>query len=224
MRKGVENMQKKRVLCYGDSLTWGFEPLSGARFDSNMRWTGVCQEILGEDYIILEEGLSGRTTIYEDPCKPCRNGRKGLSYCLLSQSPLDLVVLFLGTNDLKFTDVYGAANGIDELTRIVMGADTIFSVKHQIFPNGPKVLLVSPPHIDPDIKNCIPESSLASNSTESFRFAETYELVAQKWGAGFLDASKIVKPSCLDFVHIDAGEQKKLGKEIATAIKEIFSE
>jgi lysophospholipase L1-like esterase len=132
-------------------------------------------------------------------------------------------VLFLGTNDMKYTDAVGAANGIDVLTRTVMGADVIFDVSQPIFPNGPKVLLVSPPHIDPEIKVYRPDSTVAARAMESFRFAELYKPVAEKRGAWFLDAAQIVKAAPPDCVHIDAESQQKLGKAIAEAIQEIFT-
>src|SRR6056297_2207238 len=91
----------KRILCYGDSNTWGYVPLTGERYDETVRWTMLLQEKLGGDYKIIEEGLNGRTTVLDDPLEPGRNGLTYLGPCVQSQSPLDLVVLMLGTNDLK---------------------------------------------------------------------------------------------------------------------------
>ena len=89
------------ILCYGDSNTWGFVPGSeGERFSWEERWPGVLQGELGADYRVIEEGLSGRTTVLDNPLEPYRNGREYLLPCLQSHQPLDLVVIFLGTNDL----------------------------------------------------------------------------------------------------------------------------
>lgn len=94
-------MQKKRVLCYGDSNTWAPDMDSGGRLNDSDRWTGRLAQHLGKDWTIIEEGLSGRTTVLDDPYEPFRNGRQYLTPCLLSHQPLDLVIVMLGTNDLK---------------------------------------------------------------------------------------------------------------------------
>jgi lysophospholipase L1-like esterase len=92
----------KTILCYGDSLTWGFNPKTKKRMGEKERWTGVLKINLGQDYHIIEEELNGRTTVWDDPFNGgYKNGMEYLIPCLGSHKPLDLVILFLGTNDLK---------------------------------------------------------------------------------------------------------------------------
>ena len=91
----------RRILCFGDSNTWGYDPATGERFDEQTRWTGVLQAALGGDYTVIEEGLNGRTTVWDDPIEGHKNGHEYLVPCLETHRPLDLVVLMLGTNDLK---------------------------------------------------------------------------------------------------------------------------
>ena len=110
---GEKDMKQKHILCFGDSLTWGFRPGLATRFDEDERWTGVLRRELGEEYCVHEDGISGRTSVFEDPYVPWRCGKAALGYTLMSQKPLDLVILMIGTNDLKFTDGYGAARGAD---------------------------------------------------------------------------------------------------------------
>ncbi len=83
----------KRILCYGDSNTWGYNPISKDRYDENIRWTRVLARNLGADYEIIEEGLNGRTTVWDDPLEG--NMRSGLTYlypCLETHCPVDLVI------------------------------------------------------------------------------------------------------------------------------------
>ena len=94
----------KHVLCYGDSNTWGFTPVTGKRYDEHTRWTGLLQDLLGDAWRVHEAGLNARTSIYDDPFKPYLNGRDMIRGILVSEKPLDVVVLSLGTNDLKFVD------------------------------------------------------------------------------------------------------------------------
>ncbi|WP_216624798.1 GDSL-type esterase/lipase family protein [Paenibacillus foliorum] len=92
---------KKTIVCFGDSNTWGYDAETDLRFDEETRWTGLLASHLGSQYSVIEEGLSGRTSVCEDPLF---EGLSGLSYlypCLMSHSPLDLIVIMLGTNDTK---------------------------------------------------------------------------------------------------------------------------
>ncbi len=92
---------KKRIVCFGDSNTWGYDAVTRERFAEEIRWTGLLQKELGEGYQIVEEGLCGRTSVFEDPLN---EGMSGLAYlypCLMSHAPVDLLILMLGTNDCK---------------------------------------------------------------------------------------------------------------------------
>ena len=84
---------EKNILCYGDSNTWGYTPGTGQRYPASVRWTGVMKKALGEGYHICEDGLNGRTTSFDFPWSECKNGQTGLSYALLSQKPLDLLII-----------------------------------------------------------------------------------------------------------------------------------
>ena len=93
----------KTILCYGDSNTWGYDPQKGGRYPKPIRWTSVLQETLGKNFDIIAEGLNGRTTVWDDPVEgEHRNGKKYLLPCLHTHKPIDLVILFLGSNDLKY--------------------------------------------------------------------------------------------------------------------------
>ena len=98
-------MAAKRILCFGDSLTWGWVPVADGmpteRYPRKDRWPGALADKLGSDYLVLEEGLSARTTNIDDPTDPRLNGSKYLPASLASHLPLDLVILMLGTNDTK---------------------------------------------------------------------------------------------------------------------------
>ena len=108
----------KTIVCYGDSNTYGYNPENGFRYEYEERWTTILQKELKDSAIVIPEGLNGRTTSFEDELRPGRNGATYLDPCLHSHGPIDLVVLMLGTNDLKIrfqatpTDI---GKGIDRL-------------------------------------------------------------------------------------------------------------
>ena len=91
----------KTIVCYGDSNTYGYNPENGFRYEYEERWTTILQKELKDSAIVIPEGLNGRTTSFEDELRPGRNGATYLDPCLHSHGPIDLVVLMLGTNDLK---------------------------------------------------------------------------------------------------------------------------
>lgn len=213
----------KRILCYGDSNTWGNIPADGRRYPADVRWTGVAAKLLGDGYSIIEEGLNGRTTSFDDYYVDCRNGRKGLGYALCAHAPVDLIVVSLGTNDLKYTGAVGSYKGLDELLRLIEHADGCYPAAGcSIFPNGVKILVISPIHLYPDIAVLRPESSIYNKYEESLKFAEYFAQIAAAHGAEFLDAAAYAEPSVKDCVHMEPASHLALGTAIAKKIRTIF--
>ena len=133
-------------MCYGDSNTWGCIPLNGPqpprRYGPAQRWPGVLRRELGAGYWIVEEGLNGRTTVWDDPLEPFRSGKELLAPCLMTHEPIDLVIVMLGTNDLKRRFGVGARD-------IAAGAGLLLDMvlASACGPGGspPQALLVCPP-------------------------------------------------------------------------------
>jgi len=210
--------EKKQVLAFGDSLTWGANPggLGRHRFDD--RWTSVVEaELAGAR--IVPEGLGGRTTSFDDHSAMAnRNGVLVLPTLLGSHYPLDLVAIMLGTNDLKphlCGSVSGAAAGIERLAEIV-----------QTFPYGygarpPKVLIISPPLFrETRIGDRTPAGG--RSIAESQNFAAAYRSVAEKKGCAFFDAAAVAVASDVDGVHLDAENTRALGRGVVPVIAELL--
>lgn len=202
------------ILCYGDSNTFGTNP-SGGRWGRYTRWPGRLQQLLGEEYYVIEEGFSGRTTVFDDPLVPGRNGRTALPYALTCHRPLDLVVLMLGTNDLKH--LYSAlpasiARGAGELVKMIRRFD------YGGF-DAPQVLLVSPILLGKDVEHSIYVDYGPEAYENSLRMAACYEKVAAAQGCHFLDAAAIAAPSEIDQLHMDAQNHEKLAQAISEAIR-----
>ena len=112
----------KTILCYGDSNTWGYDPANQTRYPRDVRWPGVLRNGLGDGYIVIEEGLNGRTTVWDDPIELDKNGATYLRPCIQTHKPLDFVIIMLGTNDLKTRfslPAYDIASGAGVLVDIV---------------------------------------------------------------------------------------------------------
>lgn len=212
----------KNILFYGDSNTWGFNPENGGRYPYDVRWTTVAQRILGEGYNCVAAGINGRTTVFDDPWKGCRNGKDALDYELQSHKPLDLVAIMLGTNDLKFGSADLSARGIETILMMVKTANDRFSTSSPVFPDGAKILLISPILIGPIDENHYEYDLIPNGHEESMRFAPLYKAMAEKCGAYFLDAAQFAEPSDLDSEHMTPEGHAALGKAVAERIKEIF--
>lgn len=207
----------KTILCYGDSLTWGYDPTTSNRIDRNKRWPGVLKNNLSDEYVIIEEGLNGRTTVWDDPLHGrYKNGMKYLIPCLASHRPIDLVILFLGTNDLKIRFSLSAAEivqGIRVLVNIIL--------KSESGPSGsaPKLLLIAPPHIT-ELSNFSEE--FENSKTKSHKLGDYYNQVAEEYCCSFLDSSKVVVASDIDGIHLEAREHVKLGQTISKIVEKIL--
>ena len=212
----------KNILCYGDSNTWGYIPGTGERYAPDVRWPGVLGRELGDGWCIHEDGMNSRTTVYDDAGRPWLNGRDGLAIAMISQKPLDLLILSLGTNDMQFTHARGAARGIQRLAEL---AKTIQAAPQSTppFPNGLKILIVSPIFIGHEISDD-PYAMMNGKYDEAQKFPELFRHAAEMVGAYYLDASQYAQPSHVDGVHMEPEGHKALGIAIAARVRQIFSE
>ena len=208
----------KNILFYGDSNTWGFNPADGSRYPAGSRWTDICAEQLGTGYNCIPAGMNGRMTVFDDPVKGCRNGMEGLDYELQSHKPLDLMVIMLGTNDLKYTDAFGSAEGMRTLVQQALSANERFYLSYPVFQEHPKILLISPVLITGTVNN----NAACNEAAESEKLAGLYESIADESGLHFMDAARITGPSEIDGVHLSAEGHKAIGSAVARKIREIF--
>lgn len=209
----------RTVLCYGDSNTWGCVPLTDSdepprRYPPHERWPGVLRRELGPGYWVVEEGLNGRTTVWDDGLEPHRNGMELLMPALLSHWPIDVVVIMLGTNDLKRRIGVSAAE-------IAEGAGTLVDVVRTsgCGANGgvPEVVLVCPPPL-----GRVPQSQadFAGGWEKSRELAAAYDDVARRRSCGLVDAGAHISTSDVDGVHLDREAHAVLGSVVAQAVGE----
>ena len=205
----------KTVLCFGDSNTWGYSPLDGSRHPHDVRWTGVLQNSLGDGFRVIEEGLNGRTNMTNEEERPIRSGLNVLPILLESHRPLDLVVIMLGTNDLKHDFNLSAeeiADGARQVCRSVIDCEYLV--------DPPQILLISPTHVELMTEE---EQDIFIGAIEKSReLARHYQVVAEDLGIHFLDASRIVVKTNLDGVHWDAGQHHDFGKALSGMIGQII--
>lgn len=210
----------KTILCYGDSNTHGYNPANGQRFPYDVRWTGLLQKMFGEEAHVIEEGLNGRTTVWEDPIEGFKSGLSYLVPCLATHKPIDIFVLMLGTNDLKHRFSLTAseiANGCKTLIQTVKATTYL----EQGF--VPKILLISPMVVPAAIGEHDFGGMFIGDSCEkrSLEFPKYYSKIASEEGCEFLDAAKLVFPSDLDHLHMDAKGHAAFAKGLFEKLQEM---
>lgn len=212
---------KKRILCFGDSLTWGYNPQNHSRFDDDTRWTGVLQSLLGNDYLVIEEGQNGRTIALDDVTTGEKNGSCYIIPCIESQSPLDMIIIMLGTNDLKahFHMKPGDVAGEMELLlkRII---------SHNSFGGNKdcRIILMSPPHLGDNLdESWLAEYYDCGSAIEySKELSKWYRRLAKVYNCQFLDTADFVQASKIDACHMNGENHIKLGTKVAEIVKSIF--
>jgi lysophospholipase L1-like esterase len=220
----------KRIMVFGDSNTWGYiGVLSGAtsRYPADVRWPGVLRAALGAGYEVIEEGLSARTTDVADPTLPQITGAglDGTAYlpaAIATHLPLDLVVIMLGTNDVKkmfnrttMRIALGTGRLVDIVAQTKGGVGTTYG--------APKVLVVCPPplgNVQP------PERADRFGGAEGAQklkdLPALYEAIAKAAGADFLDGGKFTPTEGADGIHLTPGNHKALGTAVAKKVKDIL--
>ncbi len=207
----------KTVLCYGDSNTYGYNPRTGSRYPKEIRWTGRLSGILGPDYHVVEEGCNGRTTVFDDPVEGWKNGLDYLKPCLNTHKPIDIVVMMLGSNDLK--EVFHASpEEIAEGAGILVSTIQEFTGLKQGF--VPEILLISPPEIGTGIKNSPFYGSFSEDAVDrSRKLGEEYRKIAGRYGCRFLNAAEYIQPSEVDSLHLDPEAHRILAQKIAELLQ-----
>jgi lysophospholipase L1-like esterase len=200
----------KTVLCFGDSNTWGYVPGSeGERWPREVRWPTRLARALGDEWEVIAEGLNGRTATLDSPVAEGRNGLTYLTPCLHSHMPIDIVVIYLGTNDTG--DRYSlpaetVAYAVGRLVRVVRTSEA--------GPNGsaPQVLVVCPPPFG----QLDPEGSFANAGAKSRQLGRWFADVCRELECELLDLDRIAAYSDLDGIHLEADGQAA----VAAAVEE----
>ena len=209
----------KRILCFGDSNTYGTRP-NGGRFDEHTRWPMRLSELLGPDYAVIEEGFGGRTTVFDDPVEGgYKSGADYLPPCLMSHNPLDLVIIMLGANDAKMRFNMTArtiAEGCMRLIRLVR----LYGMDER--GNPPTVLLTAPPPIADWVTDTPYAQVFGSNAAAVTRgLAAEYARYARLMRCEFMDAGRFAACSREDAIHITAEGHLRLAEGFRDKILQI---
>jgi len=216
----MEDAAEKTIVCFGDSNTWGFNPATGGRFNEKIRWPRQMQRRLKDGFHVVEEGLNGRTTVFDDPVSGGKSGFDHLPIIRKTHMPIDVLVIMLGTNDLQTRFAVNAAGIAKAMARLVFSAQ---QPTNDVEGRAPQVLLVAPPPIGP--LDDTPYEALFNGETtraESRKLALLYKEVADMYGTAFFDAGSAVSVSPIDAIHIGQEMQTPLADALAHKIEGLF--
>lgn len=207
---------KKHIVCYGDSNTHGYcaDPADclggGIRFSEEQRWTCLVQEALGKEYLVTEEGLSGRTTCFDDPIHEGLSGLEHLYPILKSHEFIDLLIIMLGTNDVKERFNANAACIGAGMERLILKAKSVdcWGTK------APNILIVAPPRIGDGFHDAVMGEGCVEKSKG---VAEQFRIVAERQGVHFLDAADCAFNQ-VDFMHLTRHGHAQLAEKLAALV------
>ncbi len=204
----------KKILCFGDSNTYGFTPATGVRYDKKTRWSGRLADLLGDDYEILEEGMNNRNGFFKNPQSVKLCGIDYLPIYLQNHRDIDICILALGTNDSQFfynLDKQTVQNGLQSLTTSLL----------EVNPKT-KIIIIPPVKIQPNILDGIFSMQFDLTSVDkTVETFEEYKNFAQRNDFYYLDLNEFVKPSIADGLHYSSESHKIMAEKIAEKIKQI---
>ncbi len=212
---------KKRIICFGDSNTWGYNPMDASRYDENTRWPMLLQKLLGDEFQIIEEGQNGRTIANADPWEwGCKCGMDYILPMVESHKPFDMLIIMLGSNDLKAKFHLPAGDIAGSLQNMLMKTKSFLKYQCGI---EPTILIVSPPYLGEDLKASPAAFMFDVDSAveNSKHLAQWYEIVARQFDCEFMDAAAFCKAGEADSLHLMEEGHKNLAEAIYRKICEL---
>ena len=211
---------KKHIVCFGDSNTHGYcaDPKDcadgGDRFNEDERWTCLLQKALGEDCLVIEEGLSGRTTVFDDPLHECMSGLDVIYSTLMSHEPVDLLIIMLGTNDTK--ERFGA-----NAAAIAVGMERLIKKAKSVEAWGkkqPNILVICPPPLGEGFHDEVMGPGCVAKSVALPPYMKA---VAERNGVHYLDAGDFCEFNPVDFTHLTSEAHRQLAAKLAELVPQI---
>ena len=199
----------KKILCFGDSNTYGYIPQTGQRYSQDERWCGVLQTLLGDNWEIIEQGCNNRTAFKDNPMGKIYIGYKILPEYL--SNDLSWVILSIGINDLQTqykTTIEEFETGLKKLINIVK----------ETCPNT-KILLLAPPRINEGILKGFFSTLFDQSAIEkSAQLSQIYGKIALETGCEFINLDAIIKTSSRDGLHLESIFHKIIADTIFNVI------
>ena len=198
----------KKIICYGDSNTFGYNPLDGSRFDKNIRWTSLLEKNLGGEYKVVNEGMCDRTGFVDNPKGSLFSAQK--HFPVILKTRVDIIILSVGTNDLQFQ--YDISFDVVE-----KGLRKLVDLAKE---KSEKVIIISPVILDERVlKGLFSFQFDEAGVKKSKEIGKIYQKIAEEIKCSLFDINTFTKPSDLDGLHYDEQSHKLIAEKLADFIK-----
>ena len=205
----------KKILCFGDSNTFGFNPETGGRFDKNSRWSGILSQVLADNYEVIEEGMNNRTGFFRNPEGLKQSGGDYLPVCFENHKDVDICILSLGTNDAQIfypLDEVMAEKGLQSLIDVIKKSN-----------QDAKIIIIPPVKITKDLLHSGFAAMFDENSIEKIQKTfHVFEKIAKDNNCFYFDFNKFVHPSKFDGIHYTKESHQVLAQRLAEFISDCF--
>ncbi len=205
----------KKILCFGDSNTFGFNPETGGRFDKNSRWSGILSQIFADNYEVIEDGMNNRTGFFRNPEGLKQSGGEYLQVSLENHKDFDICILSLGTNDAQIfypLDEFIAEKGLQNLIDVIKKSN-----------QGAKIIIIPPVKITKDLLHSGFAAMFDENSIEKIqKIFHVFEKIAKDNNCFYFDFNKFVHPSEFDGIHYTKESHQVLAQRLAEFISDGF--
>jgi len=203
----------KKILCYGDSNTYGYNPTDGARFDNTIRWTAILQKNLGSDFEVINEGECDRTGFVDNDKGFLFSAQRHFPKIIKKTKDIDLLILAIGTNDLQFKynlTIHQFENGLEKL---------IVTAKNYV----KRIIIIPPVVLDNNVLEGYFNYQFDETSiSKSKKIGKIYRKLSNIYGLNYFDLNEFVKPSNTDGLHYDSEGHKIISTKLCTYVKSIF--
>ena len=202
----------KKILCYGDSNTFGYNPCDASRYDEHTRWTAILQNILGDEYEVIEQGMCDRTGIADNDKGLAFSAQKHFPACMFEVKEVDILVLWLGTNDLQFK--YNLP-----LEKIEKGLEKLIKIAQD---NTEKIVLIPSVELSDNILDGYFRCQFDNISVlKSKEMSKIFTKLSEIYNLEYFDINKFVKPSETDGLHYDAEGHRIIAQKLSEFLLKI---
>ena len=199
----------KKIICYGDSNTFGYNPKDGSRFDENIRWTSLLQKNLGAEYVVINEGMCDRTGFVNNPKGELFSAPKHFPEFTKKSGNIDLLILWIGTNDLQFQ--YNIS-----LSTIERGLENLIKLAKT---KAKKILIISPVILNENIlKGAFNYQFDKTSIVKSRKVGIVYKKIAEIYNCKLFDINTIVNPSDIDGLHYNSNSHRIIANNLSEFI------
>ena len=203
----------KNILCYGDSNTFGFNTIDGSRFDKNTRWTSLLQKNFNNEYKVINEGMCNRTGFIDNPNGVLFSSQKHFPQVIMNTNNIDLLILWIGTNDLQ--NQYDINN-----EQIKLGLTKLITLAKE---KTQKIIIIPPVNLDNKVLNGTFNVLFNETSVKKSQGLDNiYKQIADKNDCFYFDVNKITKPCDIDGIHYDKNAHKIIADNLKVKVKDLF--